>query len=361
MAIEELPDFDSISEFGKYNGDCFFSEALSQLHSIDPGAFPLDFAMLNALVQDAYGKGLAEASGAINIPHASLWLSGYAWTDSHGVKHKGVQHATYCSYGGRLAGDTAPYSPYILDDSTKTAGPTQKSLHGLMKARSGLQGISIERGQGAPLPGDEPNVVYHYIGDGGINTGPTGNGEGGFYLFSDGDNSADHRDGSPTPAIPYTWSQVAATNPVGCIVWTEPIVARVQPVWHPQSDGSAIDDKQHHVGAGLYAAIVSGKRTNVDAVIGPQEYDAAGSTWVALADGSGALWSKAVGSVFAPLAGDALMSLYNANSRLTLQLAAARGVATPAPVPSAPADPVAAQSKAVLLELRTVLNALPAA
>lgn len=187
-----LLGFATISEFVNelsLTGDCGPTATLAALHCVDPIRWPLTPAGLKALDADEIAHGFAEKNGAQNIPQLDAYLS-----------HLGVAHYT------------VGYAQFSFD-----------RFHADLKSLSGKHPIIPEWSLAGALPGDEPGVHFHFSADGGIDTGPHGDGAGGGYLFCDGDNRADDGSGKARPPILYTIQQIAAAKPIAYVVVTAPV------------------------------------------------------------------------------------------------------------------------------------------
>lgn len=205
-----MANFQTLTEFGQYHGDCGELATLAALHPLDPARWPLTLATLNQMVADEIKVGDADPalSGGQNIPHLDDYL-----------RRMGIEHTTYCSYAGPLPGN-APFKPFSLDE-----------LHIELKmtADPGLRLCPdiIEWANGGALPGDESGVRYHYSAKGGVDTGPNDDGNpahGAGYLFADGDNRASGA--TPGDPIRYTWlssdgHDVVHAQPCGYIAITQ--------------------------------------------------------------------------------------------------------------------------------------------
>lgn len=184
MARIILPGFATLSEFiAGLNGDCGPTATLSALNAHNPQKWPLTAAALRALDNEEIAGGWAEKNGAQNIPS----LDGY-------LTHIGVAH------------DTVGYAQFNLD-----------VFHNALKIVAGHKPVIVEWALAGQLPGDEPGVHFHYSTVGGIDTGPTGDGVGGGYLWCDGDNRADDPNGVPRPPVMYTWQNILAAQPIAYV------------------------------------------------------------------------------------------------------------------------------------------------
>lgn len=184
-----LPNFESLTEFGRYNGDCGEDATLFALHAMSPAAWPLSVATLDALTATEIAEGYAAANGAQNVPSMDTYLSAL-----------GVPHVT------------RGYNTFTL-----------AQLHTDLQQLAGVHPVIIEFSQaGDGLPQDERLVKFHYATIGGIDDGmpiPSEPGVTGGYLRADGD--ADTNNGqSATPAIPTSWQQIAAAVPIAYIIVT---------------------------------------------------------------------------------------------------------------------------------------------
>ena len=185
-----LPGFATMSEFvASLTGDCGPTATLAALHCVDPVRWPLSPDGLKELDVDEISHNFAEKNGAQNIPQLDAYLS-----------RLGVAHYT------------VGYAQFSFD-----------RLHADLKSLSGRHPLIIEWSLAGALPGDEAGVHFHFSTDGGIDTGPHGDGAGGGYLFCDGDNRADDGTGKPRPPIMYTIQQIAAAQPIAYVVITAPV------------------------------------------------------------------------------------------------------------------------------------------
>jgi hypothetical protein len=186
-----LHNFATLSEFiSGLSGDCGPTATLSALNWVNPSKWPLTGAGLKSLDDWEIAHGFAESNGAQNITSMD----------------------TVFTQGG-VAHTTVGYDKFNLD-----------TFHADLKLHSGHTPVVVEWSLAGALPGDEPGVHFHFSTDGGIDTGPKGDGVGGGYLWCDGDNRADDPNGAPRPPILYTWQQIVAAAPIAYIIVTQPSV-----------------------------------------------------------------------------------------------------------------------------------------
>lgn len=184
-----LPNFESLTEFGRYNGDCGEDATLFALHAMSPAAWPLAVATLDALTATEIAEGYAAANGAQNIPSMDTYLTAL-----------GVPHVT------------RGYNQFSFAE-----------LHTDLQQLAGVHPIIIEFSQaGDGLPQDERLVKFHYATIGGIDDAmpiPSQPGVTGGYLRADGDASTNNGQ-APSAPIPTSWQQLVSAVPIAYIIVT---------------------------------------------------------------------------------------------------------------------------------------------
>ncbi len=307
-----LPGFATISEFANQlglTGDCGPTATLAALHSVDPARWPLTPAALKALDADEIAHGFAESNGAQNIPSLSSYLD-----------RLGVAHTTH------------GYNACPLD-----------LVHSTLKSLAGVKPLLVEWANAGALPGDEPGVHFHFSTCGGLDNGPQGDGVGGGYLWCDGDNRADDPNGQPRPPILYTWQQIVAAQPIALIIFELP--QKEQPMsFVKQPNGTGKDPLGHTCGVGFMNELIA-RGITADGRLGETYVSGVNGfkSFLPLTDGDVLVWDGAHVTHDGALVCAELYRL----------LAPTLGA-----TPTAP-DPVAAEAKSSLAQLKKALAALP--
>lgn len=121
---------EAMGEFSQFNGDCVWAAVLMGAHTLQPGGWPLDYALLNALTQQAIAANIGVGpQGQANRAQLEYMLNawGFAWTslwaDSTAIPHD--------TLGNILLDSLSSGWPVLLGFSNGQALPgDERGLHG---------------------------------------------------------------------------------------------------------------------------------------------------------------------------------------------------------------------------------------